>query len=163
MWCKSQRKETFKRNEVFRSLSLTVCETFVLFCFYFGLIDKGGYKALHDLVNSELGSGPHRANQIYNLLLKPLIKEMDEFKPSRSEEKWPELKWKQVWKNYKRIQCVSPVVKERAWLMRQDMLPGLKSRAFKHRNLNDPRDKLCDVKIDGYPCDIEETLIHFFC
>ena len=43
------------------------------------------------------------------------------------------------------------------------MLPGLKSRAFKHRNLYDPRDKLCNVKIDGHPCDIEETLIHFFC
>ena len=58
---------------------------------------------------------------------------------------------------------MSPVVKERAWLMRQDMLPGIKSRAFKHQNLNDPRDKLCNVLIDGHPCDIEETLIHFFC
>ena len=43
------------------------------------------------------------------------------------------------------------------------MLPGLKSRAYKHRNLNDPRDKLCNGLIDGHPCDIEETLIHFFC
>ena len=47
--------------------------------------------------------------------------------------------------------------------MRQDMLPGLKSRAYKHRNFNDPRDKLCNIVIDGHPCDIEETLIHFFC
>ena len=54
-------------------------------------------------------------------------------------------------------------MKERAWLTRQDVLPGLKSRAFKQRNLNDPRDKLCNIVIDGHPCDIEETLIHFFC
>ena len=61
--------------------------------------DVYGYRALHDLVDAELGSGPHRANRIYNLLVKPLIKERDEFKPSRSEEKWPELNWKQVWQN----------------------------------------------------------------
>ena len=53
MWCKSQRKETFKQNKVFRSRSLTVCDTFVLFCFYFGLIDNGEQKSCNVKVKKE--------------------------------------------------------------------------------------------------------------
>jgi len=43
------------------------------------------------------------------------------------------------------------------------MLPGLRARAFKHRNVVDPRDKMCPFVLDGHQCDNEETLIHFFC
>ena len=47
--------------------------------------------------------------------------------------------------------------------LRHDMLPGLKARSFKHRNIVDPRDKLCPVKFNGRECLVEETLIHFYC
>ena len=61
------------------------------------------------------------------------------------------------------LQCVPPQVKERAWLIRQDMLPGLRARSFKHRNVLDPRDKLCPAVINGQPCIGEEDLVHFYC
>ena len=61
------------------------------------------------------------------------------------------------------LQCVPPQVKEQAWLVRQDMLPGLRARSFKHRNVVDPRDKLCPVSVNAQPCIGEEDLSHFYC
>ena len=43
------------------------------------------------------------------------------------------------------------------------MLPGLKARALKHRNIIDPRDKLSPIQTNGTPCIVEETLIHYYC
>ena len=100
---------------------------------------------------------------IYSIFLDPMIRTNDRFKLSRAEEKWPNVSWKTVWRNFSMLQCVPPVVKERAWFIRLDMLPGLRSRAFKHRNIVDPRDKMCPILIAGHPCDNEESLIHFFC
>ena len=115
-------------------------------------------------MDKEIETAEPTSKQIYNLLIDPIVNTWEGvLKPSRSEEKWPELGWKDIWENFRKLQCVPPQVKERAWLMRHDMLPGLRARAFKHRNVVDPRDKMCPFILDGHQCDNEETLIHFYC
>ena len=58
----------------------------------------------------------------------------------------------------------SPKVKECAFLIKQDILPGLKSRAFRRRVRIGPHDTGCNrpLAIDGGNCEEEETLNHFF-
>ena len=56
-----------------------------------------------------------------------------------------------------------PCVKERAWLIKHDMLPGLNARAFRHRVIVGEDEKLCQFGAGGaQPCREEETLEHFF-
>ena len=57
---KVKEKKLFKRNKVFRSQSLTVCDTFVLFCFYFGLIDNGEQKSCNVKVKKERTLGENK-------------------------------------------------------------------------------------------------------
>lgn len=54
-------------------------------------------------------------------------------------------------------------MKECAFFIKQDILPGLKSRAFRRRVRIGPHDTRCNRPLaDGRTCEEEETLIHFF-
>ena len=54
-------------------------------------------------------------------------------------------------------------MKERAWLIKHDMLPGLNARAFRHRVIVGEGEKLCQFGVGGArPCREEETLEYFF-
>ena len=121
-----------------------------------------GYAEIRDFARSRIGLEA-KSKQIYDLLVLKETKNQGKFKPSRAEEKWSEVDWELVWKNFHALRYVSPRVKEIGWCIRHDMLPGLKARAFKHRNVVDPRDKLCPVTVNGQTCNVEETLIHLYC
>ena len=120
--------------------------------------DNYGYTNLRDEAEKEFGSEA-TSKQIYNLLINRTICSDGALKPSRAEEKWPEVCWRTVWSNFQLLQWVNPKVKEIAWFTRHDMLPGLRARAFTYRNVLNPRDKLCP----RVQCIVEETLIHFYC
>ena len=99
------------------------------------------------MIEARLGSGPHEAKAIYRFLLEKIIVDRNgKRKLSRAEEKWQHIDWKRVWENHQKIQLVTPVVKERAWLIKHDMLPGLRARAFRHRIAAGVGDKLCHQK-----------------
>ena len=118
-----------------------------------------GYRKERDVIEARIGRGPHQSQVIYNELLKNVVEERNgRRKKSRAEEKWGLIDWKNVWANHQKIKLVRPVVKERAWMIKHDMLPALRARAFRHRIVVGPEDKLC--KWAG--CREEETLEHFF-
>ena len=71
------------------------------------------------MIEARLGSGPHEAKAIYRFLLEKIIVDRNgKRKLSRAEEKWQHIDWKRVWENHQKIQLVTPVVKERAWLIK---------------------------------------------
>ena len=74
----------------------------------------------------------------------------------------PTVDWKVVWRNHNLLQMVSPVVKERAFLMKHDFLPGLRARAFRHRIRIGPLDTRCPFVFNNAPCWEDESLRHFY-
>ena len=117
-----------------------------------------------DKVERKLGTGTKPAKAIYNCLLHDVIKNGDEFKLSRAEEKYHDLDWEQVSKNHRLLKRVSHKVKETSFLMKHDMLPGLNTRRFRHRVRVGPHNTRCNRLLGpgGHICEKEVTMLHFF-
>ena len=54
------------------------------------------------------------------------------------------------------------IMRERAFLLKHDMLPGLKARMFRHKVQRGPGGKRCPYKFHNTQCEEEETLEHYF-
>lgn len=121
-----------------------------------------GYVLEKKKVEKALGSGPKTSKQIYNFLIDNIIQNNGKNIPSRSEVKWSEVTWSVAWRNHSQLHRVPPLVKERSFLIKHDMLPGLRARAHKHRARVGPHDTRCRQILNGRQCQEEEDTEHFF-
>ena len=122
-----------------------------------------GYVSDMKHIEKVLGSGMKKSMEIYGVLIQKVTHESKE-KPikSRAELKWDSVHWSTVWENHAKLRRVSPLVKERSFQIKHDILPGLRSRAFKHRVRIGPHDTRCPEVFGGQQCQEAETLEHFY-